>query len=160
MDSIRRTILTTGAAATAVAATRVFAQQAGPEAVRFYEKDAVRIRFESVRREAIHRFGGEFLPDLRREFVRGFLGALDRVVADEKFVLSHGRQSHDREHADRQQDESGLPAKTRFGLGACSCHDFFMPPNLRDRQAAVVTDLQSPGRVRNPAAVTAEKRGP
>src|SRR3977135_2521950 len=45
MDPIRRTILTTGAAATAVAATRVFAQQSGPAgaAMSFYEKGAVRI---------------------------------------------------------------------------------------------------------------------
>jgi pimeloyl-ACP methyl ester carboxylesterase len=47
MDPIRRTILTTGAAATAVAATRVFAQQSGPAgaAMSFYEKGAVRIHF-------------------------------------------------------------------------------------------------------------------
>ena len=50
MDSIRRTILTTGAAATAVAAApRLFAQQAGQEgAPRFYEKGAVRIRFQEA----------------------------------------------------------------------------------------------------------------
>jgi pimeloyl-ACP methyl ester carboxylesterase len=50
MDSIRRTILTTGAAATAVAAApRLFAQQTGPEgAPRFYEKGAVRIRFQEA----------------------------------------------------------------------------------------------------------------
>src|SRR5258708_6575437 len=50
MDSIRRTILTTGAAATAVAAAPgVFAQQAGPaEATRIFEKGAVRIRFEEA----------------------------------------------------------------------------------------------------------------
>jgi len=49
MDSIRRTILTTGAAVTAMAAApRVFAQQTGPggAAPRFYEKGAVRIHFE------------------------------------------------------------------------------------------------------------------
>src|SRR5713101_7113045 len=47
MDSIRRNILTTGAAATAVAATtRVFAQQAGQGgAAKFYEKGAVRIHY-------------------------------------------------------------------------------------------------------------------
>src|SRR5579871_5974991 len=44
MDSIRRTILKTGAAATAVAAApQVFAQQQGG---RFYEKGNVRIHFE------------------------------------------------------------------------------------------------------------------
>src|SRR5262245_60704598 len=51
MDSIRRTILTTGAAATAMAAApRVFAQQAGQggAAPRFYEKGAVRIHFEEA----------------------------------------------------------------------------------------------------------------
>ena len=50
MDSIRRTILTTGAAATAVAAApRLFAQQADPDgAPRFYEKGAVRIRFQEA----------------------------------------------------------------------------------------------------------------
>src|SRR5262245_41350634 len=49
MDSIRRTILTTGAAVTAMAAApRVFAQQTGPggAAPLFYEKGAVRIHFE------------------------------------------------------------------------------------------------------------------
>ena len=49
MDSIRRTILKTGAAAAATAAApRVFAQQApqGGAAARFYEKGPVRIRFE------------------------------------------------------------------------------------------------------------------
>jgi pimeloyl-ACP methyl ester carboxylesterase len=48
MDSIRRNILTTGVAATAMAAApRVFAQQTGQgEAMRFYEKGPVRIRFE------------------------------------------------------------------------------------------------------------------
>jgi pimeloyl-ACP methyl ester carboxylesterase len=47
MDQIRRTILTTGAAATAVAAApRVFAQQAGQ--ARFYEKGPVRIHFEET----------------------------------------------------------------------------------------------------------------
>jgi len=51
MDPIRRNILATGAAATAVAAAPgVFAQQAGPAgaAARFYEKGAVRIRFEEA----------------------------------------------------------------------------------------------------------------
>jgi pimeloyl-ACP methyl ester carboxylesterase len=51
MDSIRRTILKTGAAVTAAAAApRAFAQQNGPggTADRFYEKGPVRIRFEEV----------------------------------------------------------------------------------------------------------------
>src|SRR6202049_3621798 len=51
MDSIRRTILTTGAAATATAAAlRVFAQQTaqGEAADNFYEKGAVRIHFEET----------------------------------------------------------------------------------------------------------------
>jgi len=51
MDSTRRTVLTTGAAATAVAAApRVLAQQTGQggAAVRFYEKGPVRIHFEEV----------------------------------------------------------------------------------------------------------------
>src|SRR3954470_22813287 len=51
MDSIRRTLLTTGAAATAVAAApRVFAQQAGQggAAMSFYERGAVRIRYEEA----------------------------------------------------------------------------------------------------------------
>jgi pimeloyl-ACP methyl ester carboxylesterase len=48
MDSNRRNVLTTGVAATAIAAApRVFAQQtAQGEAMRFYEKGPVRIRFE------------------------------------------------------------------------------------------------------------------
>ena len=49
MDSIRRTILATGAAATAMAAaSRVFAQQTQAAAARFYEKGAVRIHFEET----------------------------------------------------------------------------------------------------------------
>jgi pimeloyl-ACP methyl ester carboxylesterase len=52
MDPIRRTILTTGVAATAAAAagTRLFAQQAGQggAAMGMYEKDAVRIHFEET----------------------------------------------------------------------------------------------------------------
>src|SRR4051794_20483718 len=51
IDSNRRTILTTGAAATAMAAApRVFAEQAGQggAAVTFYEKGAVRIRYEEA----------------------------------------------------------------------------------------------------------------
>jgi hypothetical protein len=51
MDSIRRTILATGAAATALAAApRVFGQQTGQAgaAVTFYEKGAVRIHFEEA----------------------------------------------------------------------------------------------------------------
>jgi pimeloyl-ACP methyl ester carboxylesterase len=51
MDSIRRTILATGAAATAMAAApRVFAQQAGQggAAGAFYERGAVRIHFEEA----------------------------------------------------------------------------------------------------------------
>jgi pimeloyl-ACP methyl ester carboxylesterase len=51
MDSIRRTILTTGAAATATAAApRLFAQQTaqGEAANNFYEKGAVRIYFEET----------------------------------------------------------------------------------------------------------------
>jgi pimeloyl-ACP methyl ester carboxylesterase len=51
MDSIRRTILATAAAATAMAsAPRVFARQAGPgeAAMSFYEKGAVRIHFEEA----------------------------------------------------------------------------------------------------------------
>ena len=51
MDSIRRTILATGAAATAMAAApRVFAQQTGQggAAGAFYEKGAVRIHFEET----------------------------------------------------------------------------------------------------------------
>src|SRR5262245_51162630 len=48
MDSNRRTVLTTGAAATAMAAApNVFAQQAG-QTGRFYEKGAVRIYFEEA----------------------------------------------------------------------------------------------------------------
>src|SRR6266568_7124864 len=51
MDPIRRNILATGAAATAVAAApRVFAQQTGQggAAMSFYEKGAVRIHFEEA----------------------------------------------------------------------------------------------------------------
>jgi len=51
MDPIRRNILTTGAAATAMAAAPgVFAQQTGQgaAAMSFYEKGAVRIRFEAA----------------------------------------------------------------------------------------------------------------
>src|SRR6266850_695194 len=51
MDSIRRTILTTGAAATAMAAApRLFAQHAeqGETAMGTYEKGAVRIHFEEA----------------------------------------------------------------------------------------------------------------
>src|ERR1700686_29106 len=51
MDPIRRNILTTGAAATAVAAaSRVFAQQTGQggAAMSFYEKGAVRIHYEEA----------------------------------------------------------------------------------------------------------------
>jgi pimeloyl-ACP methyl ester carboxylesterase len=51
MDSIRRTLLTTGAAATAIAAApRVFAQQTGQggAGMSFYEKGAVRIHYEEA----------------------------------------------------------------------------------------------------------------
>jgi pimeloyl-ACP methyl ester carboxylesterase len=51
MDSIRRTILATGAAATAIAAVpRVFAQQTGQggAVMSFYEKGAVRIHFQEA----------------------------------------------------------------------------------------------------------------
>jgi hypothetical protein len=51
MDPIRRTVLATGAAATAMAAApRVFAQQTGQggAAPSFYEKGAVRIHFEEA----------------------------------------------------------------------------------------------------------------
>src|ERR1700732_2554444 len=51
MDPIRRNILTTGAAATAMAAApRVFAQQTGQggTALSFYEKGPVRIHFEEA----------------------------------------------------------------------------------------------------------------
>src|ERR1700738_4188328 len=51
MDSIRRTILTTGAAATAMAATpRLFAQQTGKggAAMPFYEKGPIRIHYEEA----------------------------------------------------------------------------------------------------------------
>jgi pimeloyl-ACP methyl ester carboxylesterase len=51
VDSIRRTILTTGAAATVVtAAPRVFAQQTGQggNAMSFYEKGAVRIHYQEA----------------------------------------------------------------------------------------------------------------
>src|SRR5262249_758895 len=49
MDSNRRTMLTTGAAATAMAAApRVLAQQSGQDGMRFYEKGPVRIRFEQA----------------------------------------------------------------------------------------------------------------
>src|SRR2546423_3141856 len=49
LDSIRRNLLATGVAATAVAAApRVFAQQSGQggAAMSFYERGAVRIRYE------------------------------------------------------------------------------------------------------------------
>src|SRR5260370_8582757 len=49
MDPIRRNILATGVAATAVAAApRVFAQQSGQGGMSFYEKGPVRIRFEEA----------------------------------------------------------------------------------------------------------------
>jgi pimeloyl-ACP methyl ester carboxylesterase len=49
MDSVRRNILATGAAATAVAAApHVFAQQAGQPGMRFYEKGPVRIHYEEA----------------------------------------------------------------------------------------------------------------
>ena len=50
VDPIRRTILKTGAAATVLAATRVFAEQTGQDgaAMSFYEKGSVRIRYEEV----------------------------------------------------------------------------------------------------------------
>ena len=47
IDQIRRNILATGAAATAMAAApQVFAQQTGQGAAKFYEKGAVRIHYE------------------------------------------------------------------------------------------------------------------
>ena len=50
MDPIRRTILKTGAGAAAMAAApQIFAQQSAPEgAARFYQKGAVRIRYEEA----------------------------------------------------------------------------------------------------------------
>jgi pimeloyl-ACP methyl ester carboxylesterase len=49
MDTDRRTVLATGAAATAMAAApQVFAQQAGQGAMRFYEKGAVRIHYDEA----------------------------------------------------------------------------------------------------------------
>ena len=51
MDPIRRNILATGAAATAIAAApQVFAQQAGQggAAMSFYEKGPVRIHYEEI----------------------------------------------------------------------------------------------------------------
>jgi pimeloyl-ACP methyl ester carboxylesterase len=49
MDPIRRNILATGAAATAIAtAPQVFAQQTGQGAARFYEKGSVRVHFEEA----------------------------------------------------------------------------------------------------------------
>src|ERR1700750_806960 len=51
MDPIRRTLLTTGAAATAMAAApRAFAQQAGQggSAMSFYERGPVRIHYEEA----------------------------------------------------------------------------------------------------------------
>jgi len=49
MDRIRRNILATGAAATAMAAaSRVFAQQTGPGGMSFYEKGAVRIHYQEA----------------------------------------------------------------------------------------------------------------
>ena len=50
VDSTRRTILKTGAAATVLAATRAFAGQAGQdaEAMSFYENGPVRIRYEEA----------------------------------------------------------------------------------------------------------------
>ena len=50
VDPIRRTILKTGAAATVLAATRVFAEQTSQDgaAMSFYEKGPVRIRYEEV----------------------------------------------------------------------------------------------------------------
>jgi pimeloyl-ACP methyl ester carboxylesterase len=49
MDPIRRTILTTGAAAAATAAApQVFAQPAAQGAFKFYEKGSVRIRYQEV----------------------------------------------------------------------------------------------------------------
>ena len=50
VDPIRRKILKTGAAATVLAATRVFAEQTGQDgaAMSFYENGPVRIRYEEV----------------------------------------------------------------------------------------------------------------
>jgi pimeloyl-ACP methyl ester carboxylesterase len=49
MDTIRRNMLTAGAAATAMAAApRVFAQQAGQGTAKFYEKGNIRIRYEEI----------------------------------------------------------------------------------------------------------------
>jgi pimeloyl-ACP methyl ester carboxylesterase len=49
MDPIRRNILATGAAATAIAAApNVFAQQTGQGAARFYERGPVRIHFQEA----------------------------------------------------------------------------------------------------------------
>ena len=47
IDSVRRNVLATGAAAAAMAAApQVFAQQAGQRTAKFYEKGAVRIAYE------------------------------------------------------------------------------------------------------------------
>jgi hypothetical protein len=49
IDHIRRNILATSAAATALAAApQVFAQQAGQENTKFYEKGPVRIAYQEV----------------------------------------------------------------------------------------------------------------
>ena len=47
IDSVRRNVLATGAAAAAMAAApQVFAQQAGQRTAKFYEKGTVRIAYE------------------------------------------------------------------------------------------------------------------
>src|SRR3954465_12906249 len=48
MDPMRRTILTTGAAATAMAAAPQVFAEGGPGAPKFYEKGSVRIRYEDT----------------------------------------------------------------------------------------------------------------
>src|SRR5258706_2597240 len=96
MDAIRRNILATGAAATAMAAApQVFAQQAGQGAgARFYEKGSVRIHFE----EAGSGFpllviAGGGLNSTISAFARRPLKPMEEVKGEERCIaadLRHG----------------------------------------------------------------------
>src|SRR4051812_1270469 len=96
MDPIRRTILTTGAAATAVAAApRVFAQQTGQGAAKFYEKGPVRIHYEEHGSGfPLLMIAGGGLNSTISGLIRGPFNAIDEFKGEYRCVASDLRNAN------------------------------------------------------------------
>src|SRR5262249_15927979 len=119
MDSIRRNILATGAAATAIAAApQVFAQQTGQAAARFYERGPVRIHFtEAGSGFPLLLIAGGGLNSSISALIRGPFNPVEEFKAEYRCIASDLRNANDGQSSGPLESDRPWDAYTDDHLG-------------------------------------------